>query len=103
MLENNDLKEIKKSPSSRESIHSEIEQVLLNKLYRVIENIEVLPSGELNFKPYDDNLLLQLESFLDKKFDQKIFREKRDTQVAAFLEKIKIEREKRDFTVLFKR
>ena len=88
---------------TRRRIHSEIEEILVNKLFRIVENIEVLPSGELNFKPYDDHLLLQIETFLEKKFKTKIFSQKVDIQTATFLEKVKIERERRDFKLLFNR
>ena len=89
--------------STRSGIHSEIEEVLLNKLFKVVETIEVDSEGNLNFKPYTDHELLQLESFIEKKFKQKVFKENVDQNIASFLSKIKNEREKRDFGVLFNR
>ncbi|MFW9922756.1 MAG: hypothetical protein ACFFDW_05640 [Candidatus Thorarchaeota archaeon] len=86
----------KRTLPTREKIHSEIEEILINKLFRVVEDIDVLPTGELNFKPYDDRLLIQLESFLDRKFADKTFRPKRDYQITTFLEQLKLERQKRD-------
>ncbi|MHA1630268.1 MAG: hypothetical protein ACTSXO_00440 [Candidatus Heimdallarchaeota archaeon] len=88
---------------TRRSIHREIEEALINKLFKIVEEIEVLPNGELNFKPYTDNVLIQLETFIEKKFKEKVFDPKQDKQIALFLEKIKIERERREFTLLFHR
>jgi hypothetical protein len=89
--------------STRSNIHSEIEEVLVNKLFRIVETIEVDAEGNLNFKPYTDHELLQMESFIEKKIKQKIFKPKVDTNIASFLSQIKNERERRDFGVLFKR
>ncbi len=83
--------------STRETIHSEIEEILIKKLFTVVENISVLPSGDLDFKPYDDRLLIQLEALIEKKFDQKIFNQKEDKQITAFLNQLKRERVIRDF------
>ncbi|MCF2144826.1 MAG: hypothetical protein K9W42_14105 [Candidatus Heimdallarchaeota archaeon] len=88
---------------TRRSIHREIEEALINKLFKIVEEIEVLPNGELNFKPYTDNVLIQLETFIEKKFKEKVFDQNQDKQIAAFLEKIKIERERREFKLLFHR
>ena len=93
---------IKKTPT-REKIHSEIEEALINKLFTIVTNIEELPNGDLNFEPYTDNILIQLETFLDKKFDQKIFNPKEDKQIQFFLDQVKKERERREFGLLFNR
>jgi len=83
--------------STRETIHSEIEEILIRKLFTVVEKINMLPSGELDFKPYDDRLLIQLEALIEKKFDQKIFNRKQDKQIVSFLNQLKRERAIRDF------
>ena len=94
----NDEDEIpKKIFPSRTKIHSEIEEILIKKLFTVVENIQTLPTGELDFNPYDDRMLIQLEAFLDKKFKEKVFNRRKDTNVVAFLEQLKIERARRDF------
>ncbi|MBD3190518.1 MAG: hypothetical protein GF308_07730 [Candidatus Heimdallarchaeota archaeon] len=97
MLEDKKEEEPQKVHSTRRGIHSEIEEILVKKLFTMVENIEVLDSGQLNFQPYSDHYLLQLEAFLEKKFNQGIFDFKEDTQVAAFLQRIKKEREHREF------
>ncbi|NHJ33359.1 MAG: hypothetical protein FK732_10900 [Asgard group archaeon] len=83
--------------STRETIHSEIEEILIKKLFTVVEKIKILPSGDLDFKPYDERLLIQLEALIEKKFKQKIFDHKKDRQISAFLSQIKRERELRDY------
>jgi hypothetical protein len=88
--------------SSRSKIHSEIENALVNKLFTVVSNIEELPTGGLNFEPYTDHLLIQLETFLDKQFKNKVFK-KDDVHIAEFLEQIKKERERREFGLLLNR
>jgi hypothetical protein len=70
---------------------------LIKKLFTVVEKIEMLPSGELNFEPYSDRLLIQLEALIEKKLDQKIFDRKKDVQIVSFLNQMKKERELRDF------
>ncbi|NHJ48876.1 MAG: hypothetical protein FK733_13915 [Asgard group archaeon] len=102
MLENDDEDKFVRT-STRTGIHSEIEEVLLNKLFKVVETIELDSEGNLNFKPYTDHELLQLEAFIEKKFKQKIFKKNIDQNIASFLGKIKNERERRDFGVLFNR
>jgi len=100
----NDQEEIPRERlPTRTKIHREIEEALIDRLFKIVEEIEVLPNGELNFKPYTDNLLIQLETFIEKKFKEKVFDKNQDKQIAAFLEKIKIERERREFTLLFHR
>ena len=91
----------KKLPS-RQRIHDEIEQKLISKLFTIVENIEETPDGRLNFEPYDDRTLIQIEAFLDKKFEQKVFRHKKDPQISTFLKLLKREREDRDFGFDFK-
>ncbi|MHA1124327.1 MAG: hypothetical protein ACTSO7_09375 [Candidatus Heimdallarchaeota archaeon] len=88
--------------SARTKIHKEIEEALIGKLFTVVSNIEELPTGGLNFKPYTDHLLIQLETFLDRQFMAKVFK-KDDTHIATFLEEIKKERERRDFGLLLNR
>jgi hypothetical protein len=88
--------------SARSKIHSEIEEALIGKLFTIVSNIEELPTGGLNFEPYTDHLLIQLETFLDKKFKDKVFK-KDDTHIAEFLEEIKKERERREFGLLLNR
>ncbi|NHK30987.1 MAG: hypothetical protein FK730_06520 [Asgard group archaeon] len=83
--------------STRSTIHSEFEEILIKKLFTVVEKIEMLPSGELNFEPYDDRLLIQLEALIEKKFDQKVFDRKKDVQITSFLNQMKKERVLRDF------
>ncbi len=85
----------------RQNIHSEIEERLISKLYTIVETIERTAEGKLNFKPYDDRLLIQIEALLEKKFKDKIFKHKRDHQISSFLEQIKIERQNRDFNLPF--
>lgn len=85
----------------RQNIHSEIEERLISKLYTIVETIEETPEGKLDFKPYDDRLLIQIEALLEKKFKDKIFKHKRDHQISSFLEQIKIERQDRDFQSSF--
>ncbi|MHA1354819.1 MAG: hypothetical protein ACTSR1_06575 [Candidatus Heimdallarchaeota archaeon] len=87
--------------SARSKIHSEIEEKLISKLFTVVSNIEELPTGGLNFEPYTDHILIQLETFLDKQFEAKVFK-KDDTHIAVFLEEIKKERERRDFGLLLR-
>ncbi|NHJ85007.1 MAG: hypothetical protein FK734_06065 [Asgard group archaeon] len=87
----------KENLPARRSIHSEIEEILIKKLFTVVENIEVKPDGELNFDPYDDRLLIQLEALIEKKFDEKVFNRKVDVYIVDFLERIKKERVRRDF------
>lgn len=91
----------KKLPS-RQRIHDEIEQKLITKLFTIVESIEETPDGRLNFEPYDDRTLIQIEAFLDKKFEQKVFRHKKDPQISTFLKLLKREREDRDFGFDFK-
>lgn len=88
--------------SARSKIHSEIEDALIGKLFTIVTNIEELPTGGLNFEPYTDHILIQLETFLDKQFKAKVFK-KDDTHIANFLEEIKKERERRDFGLLLNR
>ncbi|NHJ05729.1 MAG: hypothetical protein EAX90_12965 [Candidatus Heimdallarchaeota archaeon] len=102
MLNNKEEESIERLPTRRK-IHSEIEETLINKLFTVVSNIEELPNGDLNFEPYNDNILIQLETFLEKKFTEKVFNRKEDKQISAFLEQIKRERERRDFGLLFNR
>lgn len=102
MLNDQEEDPIERLPT-RQKIHSEIEEVLISKLFTVVSNIEELPNGDLNFEPYNDNILIQLETFLEKKFTEKIFNPKEDKQITAFLEQIKRERERRDFGLLFNR
>jgi hypothetical protein len=92
----------RKTLPTRESIHTEIEQKLISKLFTIVENIEETPDGRLNFEPYDDRTLIQIEAFLDKKFKQKVFRHKKDPQISTFLKLLKREREDRDFGFDFK-
>lgn len=82
---------------TRRSIHSEIEEALVEKLFTIVTNIDMKPTGELNFEPYTDHVLIQLETFLEKKFDEKVFRKKEDTQILHFLQEIKRERDRREF------
>ncbi|MFW9924829.1 MAG: hypothetical protein ACFFDW_16240 [Candidatus Thorarchaeota archaeon] len=96
LIENKDGLFVKRLPT-RQSIHQEIESNLFDKLYTIIENIEVLLNGEWNFKPYQDSDIIRIEAFLDKKFKEKILDRKKDTSILAFLEKIKIEKEYREF------
>ena len=96
LIENKDGLFVKKLPT-RQSIHQEIEKKLFDKLYTIIENIEVLLNGEWNFKPYQDSDIIRIEAFLDKKFKENFLDRKRDTSILAFLDKIKIEREYREF------
>ncbi|NHJ47912.1 MAG: hypothetical protein FK733_09000 [Asgard group archaeon] len=70
---------------------------MIKKLFTVVEKIEMHPSGELNFEPYSDRLLIQLEALIEKKLDQKIFDRKKDVQIVSFLNQMKKERELRDF------
>ena len=102
MFENEEEKHPKRLPT-RQSIHEEIEQTLIKKLFSVIETIEQLPDGSLNFKPYTDHELLQIETYLEKNFDEKVFKKNVDTQISSFLELVKKERERRDFGILFNR
>ena len=102
MLNNKEEEPIERLPT-RQKIHSEIEEALINKLFTVVSNIEELPNGDLNFEPYNDNILIQLETFLEKKFTEKVFNLKEDKQITSFLEQIKRERERRDFGLLFNR
>ncbi|MBK5113683.1 MAG: hypothetical protein KGD59_12495 [Candidatus Heimdallarchaeota archaeon] len=83
--------------STRETIHSEIEEILIKKLFTVVEKIAMLPSGDLDFKPYDDRLLIQLEALIEKKFVQKVFDQRTDRQITSFLSQLKRERTIRDF------
>ena len=92
-----DEKEFEQTIPTRRSIHSEIEEILIKKLFSLVENIEELPSGELNFKPYTDYDLIQIEAFLEKKFQEKIFDQRKDRQIISLLQRIKNEREQRDF------
>lgn len=102
LLNNKEEEPIERLPT-RQKIHSEIEEALINKLFTVVSNIEELPNGDLNFEPYNDNILIQLETFLEKKFTEKVFNLKEDKQITSFLEQIKRERERRDFGLLFNR
>ncbi|MGC9781646.1 MAG: hypothetical protein HZR80_20570 [Candidatus Heimdallarchaeota archaeon] len=102
MFENEDEKPIKRLPT-RQSIHEEIEETLIKKLFSVIKSIEQLPDGNLNFKPYTDHELLQIETYLEKNFDRKVFKRDEDKQISSFLELVKVERERRDFGILFNR
>ncbi|TET28469.1 MAG: hypothetical protein E3J70_09560 [Candidatus Heimdallarchaeota archaeon] len=86
--------------STRQSLHSEIEEILIKKLFTVVEKIDMLPSGDLDFKPFDDRLLIQLEALIEKKFDQKIFDRRKDRQITSFLSQLKKERTMRDFGLL---
>jgi len=86
--------------STRQIIHSEIEEIMIKKLFTVVEKIDILPSGDLDFKPYDDRLLIQLEALIEKKFDQKVFDQRKDRQIASFLSQIKKERDLRDYGLL---
>lgn len=87
----------------RQTSRSEIEKRLISKLYTMVETIEETPEGDLNFKPYDDNLLFQIEALLERKFKEKTFKHRRDYQTSAFLDQIKKERQKRDFGLPFSR
>lgn len=89
--------------STRSNIHSEIEEVLINKLFRIVESIETDADGNLNFKPYTDHTLLQIESFLEKNFKQQVFKHNVDTHIEEFLNQVKNERERRDFGILLNR
>jgi hypothetical protein len=60
------------------------------------ENIEIV-DGQLNFEPYTDHVLLQLETFLEKKFAEKVFDPIKDSQTYFFLKQIKKERDRREF------
>jgi len=100
-IEDKDGLFLKRLPT-RQSIHQEIENTLIDKLYTIIENIEELPNGELNFKPYQDSDIIRIEAFLDRKFEEKTFDRKRDTNIVNFLENIKIERERREFGTIFR-
>lgn len=97
MFEDNNEEEPQKFNSTRRGIHGEIEELLVKKLFTMVEDIEVMDSGQLNFKPYSDHYLLQIEAFLEKKFNQGIFDSREDKQVVAFLKRIKREREHREF------
>ncbi|MEA2070888.1 MAG: hypothetical protein U9O98_06305 [Asgard group archaeon] len=83
--------------STRRNIHSEIEEILIKKLFTMVEEIEVLPSGDLNFEPYTYHSLVQLETFLEKKFKDNVFSKESDNQTTAFLHKLKKELELREF------
>jgi hypothetical protein len=89
--------------STRSNIHSEIEEVLINKLFRIVESIETDSDGNLNFRPYTDHTLLQIESFLEKNFKQNVFKRNVDTNIEDFLIQVKKERERRDFGILLNR
>ena len=109
MLENEKREQQKKKEteklgihSARTKIHSEIEEALIGKLFTIVSNIEELPTGGLNFEPYTDHILIQLETFLDRKFEAKVFKDE-DTHIATFLEEIKKERERREFGLLLNR
>lgn len=93
---------IRKKLPTRQSIHEEIEQKLISKLFTIVQTIEETPDGRLNFEPYDDRTLIQIEAFLEKKFAQKVFRHKKDPQISTFLRLLKREREDRDFGLDFK-
>jgi hypothetical protein len=89
--------------STRSNIHSEIEEVLINKLFRIVESIETDSDGNLNFRPYTDHTLLQIESFLEKNFKQNVFKRNVDIHIEDFLIQVKKERERRDFGILLNR
>lgn len=82
---------------TRQSIHQEIEKKLIDKLFTIIETIEELPNGKLDFAPYQDSDLIRIEALLEKKFEEKIFDRERDVYILEFLEQIKNERVQRDF------
>ncbi|MBN1330345.1 MAG: hypothetical protein JXA54_12800 [Candidatus Heimdallarchaeota archaeon] len=103
-----DISEVKREKfpqrlPTRESIHHEIENTLIDKLYKMIETIEVLPNGELNFKPYQDSDIIRLEALLERKFEEKIFNRKSDINILEFLERIKIERDRRDLETILRK
>jgi len=102
-MSNEEIEQLNRAPSTRRTIHSEIEEALVKKLFTIVETIEVLPNGQLNFKPYTDYVLLQLETFLEKKFNEKIFNRTEDKQINFFLEQVKSERERREFNLSFDR
>ncbi|NHK32333.1 MAG: hypothetical protein FK730_13350 [Asgard group archaeon] len=89
--------------STRSNIHSEIEEVLINKLFRIVESIETDSDGNLNFRPYTDHTLLQIEAFLEKNFKQNVFKHSIDLHIEDFLTQVKKERERRDFGILLNR
>ncbi len=101
MLKKEEKEEFKVGLPIRQNIHSEIEERLIAKLFTIVETIEETAEGELDFKPYDDRLLIQIEALLEKKFKDKVFKHKRDHQISAFLQQIKIERQNRDFDLPF--
>jgi len=100
MLKKEEKEEFKAGLPIRQNIHSEIEERLISKLFTIVETIEETEEGKLDFKPYDDRLLIQIEALLEKKFKEKIFRHKRDYQISAFLEEIKRERQDRDIGLI---
>ncbi|MHA1221015.1 MAG: hypothetical protein ACTSQB_04710 [Candidatus Heimdallarchaeota archaeon] len=102
MFNDEEKKTLQRLPT-RQSIHNEIEETLIKRLFTIVEEIEELPDGKLNFKPYTDHILVQLETFLEKKFKQKIFDRTEDKQITDFLEQVTIERERRDFGLLLNR
>jgi hypothetical protein len=85
---------------TRRTIHSEIEERIINRLFTVVSEVETKPSGEPDFSPYTDHVLIQLETFLEKKFDEHIFSKKQDKNILYFLEEIKKERDRREFAEL---
>ncbi len=101
MLKKEEKEEFKVGLPIRQNIHSEIEERLIAKLFTIVETIEETAEGKLDFKPYDDRLLIQIEALLEKKFKDKVFKHKRDHQISAFLQQIKIERQNRDFDLPF--
>ena len=101
MLKKEEKEEFKAGLPVRQNIHSEIEERLISKLFTVVETIQETEDGKLDFKPYDDRLLIQIEALLEKKFKDKVFKHKRDHQISAFLQQIKIERQNRDFDLPF--